>query len=223
MKQLMFATLFVIYSTVAISVEAVTEIGWDDLKTQEPFDDPFAALTPDQLSYLSMVYRYRAMRTKLGFLPDSSKASLDEALAELTQANINVDEMLAKREGVAKIRQQRAVATNKALNNKDIRIPGYLLPLEYADNKVITEFLLVPFFGACIHTPPPPPNQIVHVKSKQGFKSAGLFQPVMVEGKLQPQKGTASLSYMDGVSEIPVSYVISAQEVKPYQQAPNAP
>jgi len=195
MKQLMFATLFVIYSTVAISVEAVTEIGWDDLKTQEPFDDPFAALTPDQLSYL----------------------------AELTQANINVDEMLAKREGVAKIRQQRAVATNKALNNKDIRIPGYLLPLEYADNKVITEFLLVPFFGACIHTPPPPPNQIVHVKSKQGFKSAGLFQPVMVEGKLQPQKGTASLSYMDGVSEIPVSYVISAQEVKPYQQAPNAP
>ena len=220
MKQILFAVLLAIYSTVAIPVEAIVEIGWDDLKTQEPFDDPFAALTPDQLSYLSMVYRYRAMRTNLGYLPDTSKASLDEALAKLTRAGVNVDEMLAQREGVAKIRQQRAVATNTALNNKDIRIPGYLLPLEYADNKKITEFLLVPFFGACIHTPPPPPNQIIQVEFEQGFKSAGLFQPVMVEGKLHSRQGTASLSYMDGVTEIPVSYVISAREVKLYQQAP---
>jgi hypothetical protein len=220
MKPILLAALLAFFSTVAMSVEAIVEIRWDDLKIQEPFDDPFANLTPDQLSYLSIVYRFRTMRTELGFLPDTSQARLDEALAKLTQAGVKVDEMLAQREGVAKIRQQRAVATNKALNNKDIRIPGYLLPLEYADNKKITEFLLVPFFGACIHTPPPPPNQIIHVKSKQGFKSAGLFQPVMVEGKLQSQQGTASLFYMDGVSEIPVSYVISAQEVKLYQQAP---
>ena len=101
MKQLLLSVLFAIYSTVAISVEAITEIGWDDLKIQEPFDDPFADLTPDQLSYLSMVYRYRAMRTNLGYLPDASQASLDEALAELTQAGGKVDEMLAQREGVA--------------------------------------------------------------------------------------------------------------------------
>ena len=51
-------------------------------------------------------------------------------------------------------------------------MPGYLLPLEFS-GKLVSEFLLVPWVGACIHTPPPPPNQIVHVKTDKPIELAG--------------------------------------------------
>src|SRR5690606_18432104 len=50
----------------------------------------------------------------------------------------------------------------RKLNGVEVRIPGFMVPLEDTETRV-TEFLLVPYFGACIHTPPPPPNQMVHV------------------------------------------------------------
>jgi hypothetical protein len=61
------------------------------------------------------------------------------------------------------------------------------LPLEFAEGKV-TEFLLVPFVGACIHTPPPPPNQIIHVKVESGFRSKGMFEPVWVDGVIKAEQ-----------------------------------
>ena len=50
------------------------------------------------------------------------------------------------------------------LNGCEVRLPGYLVPLEGQAGEW-KEFLLVPYFGACIHSPPPPANQIVHVKA----------------------------------------------------------
>nr|BFE93749.1 hypothetical protein GCM10020185_42850 [Pseudomonas brassicacearum subsp. brassicacearum] len=52
----------------------------------------------------------------------------------------------------------------KALDGQQIRLPGYIVPLEVSEEGRTTDFLLVPYFGACIHVPPPPSNQIVHVK-----------------------------------------------------------
>ena len=50
------------------------------------------------------------------------------------------------------------------LVGKSIKIPGFAVPLEGDDGfEYINEFLLVPYFGACIHVPPPPPNQVIHV------------------------------------------------------------
>ena len=50
------------------------------------------------------------------------------------------------------------------LVGKSIKIPGFAVPLEGDDGfENIDEFLLVPYFGACIHVPPPPPNQVIHV------------------------------------------------------------
>ncbi|MGZ3769827.1 MAG: DUF3299 domain-containing protein [Bdellovibrio sp.] len=69
----------------------------------------------------------------------------------------------------------------KALNGKAVKIPGFMVPLE--DNqKAVTEFLLVPSPQACIHVPPPPPNQMVYVKMKKGVAAA--FGPIWVYGKL---------------------------------------
>ena len=52
----------------------------------------------------------------------------------------------------------------KQLIGKSVKIPGFAVPLEGDDEfEYIEEFLLVPYFGACIHVPPPPPNQVIHV------------------------------------------------------------
>jgi uncharacterized protein len=70
-----------------------------------------------------------------------------------------------------------------ALAGKRVHIGGYVVPLDF-DATRVTDFLLVPFVGACIHVPPPPANQIIYVKVAQGFDVQGTFDPVWVTGTL---------------------------------------
>lgn len=72
----------------------------------------------------------------------------------------------------------------KALAGQRVRLPGYIVSLE-ADAKGIREFLLVPYFGACIHVPPPPSNQIVHVFAEKAVPDGMLLFPVWVSGVLE--------------------------------------
>ncbi len=71
----------------------------------------------------------------------------------------------------------------RAYDGRRVRLPGYVVPLQY-DGPRVTEFLLVPFIGACIHVPPPPADQLVFVDSTAGFEGDGLFQAVEVTGIL---------------------------------------
>ena len=77
-----------------------------------------------------------------------------------------------------------APAVVKDLDGKRVRIGGYVVPLDFEATNV-KEFLLVPFVGACIHVPPPPPNQIIYVKTAKGFDVEGSFDPVYVTGTLK--------------------------------------
>lgn len=71
------------------------------------------------------------------------------------------------------------------LNNQLVKIAGFIVPLDFDfDSETFNTFLLVPYFGACIHTPPPPSNQIVHVSSEQGLNQEFLDYAVWVSGKL---------------------------------------
>jgi hypothetical protein len=82
----------------------------------------------------------------------------------------------------------------KALDGKQVRLPGYIVPLEVSEEGRVTEFLLVPYFGACIHVPPPPSNQIVHVTSELGVKVDELYQPYWIEGPMQAKSSTSELA-----------------------------
>ncbi|MBU6960968.1 DUF3299 domain-containing protein [Pseudomonas sp. CVAP len=82
----------------------------------------------------------------------------------------------------------------KNLDGQNIRLPGYIVPLEVSEEGRTTDFLLVPYFGACIHVPPPPSNQIVHVKSKVGVKLDELYQPYWIEGAMQVKASTSELA-----------------------------
>ncbi len=71
------------------------------------------------------------------------------------------------------------------LDGQRVRIPGFVLPFEYAASGKITEFLLVPYFGACIHTPPPPPNQIVYVTAEKPEPLGDQWAPIWATGILR--------------------------------------
>lgn len=75
--------------------------------------------------------------------------------------------------------------TLKKLDGKNVRVPGFIVPLDDADLEG-AEFLLVPYYGACVHTPPPPPNQMAFIQMA-GKKSVklGLFDAVWMEGTLK--------------------------------------
>lgn len=69
------------------------------------------------------------------------------------------------------------------LNGEFVKIPGFVVPLEGTE-ELTTEFLLVPFFGACIHVPPPASNQIVYVTFKEGVAIDDLYDAIWVTGTL---------------------------------------
>jgi uncharacterized protein len=99
--------------------------------------------------------------------------------------------------------------TNAAMDGATVRIPGYLVPLE--ESKAgMTEFLLVPYFGACIHSPPPPSNQIIHVLPKAPAKGLRSMDAVWISGTLRTVRADTSM----GVS----SYRMDAVLVVPYSQ-----
>lgn len=82
---------------------------------------------------------------------------------------------------------QKALTSTKVIaefNQHKIRLPGFIVPLDFDDNQVITTFLLVPFFGACIHLPPPPPNQIIFATYEPGLTLDDLSDAFFVEGTI---------------------------------------
>ena len=139
-------------------------------------------------------------------------------MSTLKAEKIDVDGLIARREEITEKRRALGQTTNAELNGKKIRLPGYLLPLEFEDKKV-TEFLLVPWVGACIHTPPPPSNQIVHVKLTNGFDIGDeVFTAVWVNGVMKTEKNNPELSFVDGKQAIDVGYVMQADGVELYQE-----
>lgn len=81
---------------------------------------------------------------------------------------------------------ENATKLNTALQGAFVRLPGFVIPLEQSAEGV-TEFVLVPYVGACIHTPPPPPNQLVLVRAIDPWPSDSLWDPVWVEGRMNTQ------------------------------------
>ena len=135
---------------------------------------------------------------------DPSKEFKDTDLSALDDGDPRANELLMKMQEVS-----NNAPTNPAMNGMDVKIPGFIVPLEEAKGEV-TEFLLVPYFGACIHTPPPA-NQILHVVPQKGAKFRAM-DTVWVTGKLQTLRNDS----MMGVS----GYHVSATSVTKYTGAP---
>ena len=121
----------------------------------------------------------------------------EERLAQMYQSQMS---MLYGGGGVAEGSAADAMVqigtfnTVKELNGKTIRLPGYTVPFEYGAKAEVAEFLMVPYFGACIHAPPPPPNQTVFVSTDDPILLKDLAQAVWVEGILTTETQESELA-----------------------------
>jgi uncharacterized protein len=97
--------------------------------------------------------------------------------------------------------------TRPELDGQPVQLSGYIVPLEQSRGE-LREFLLVPYFGACIHSPPPPANQIVHVLPAKPAKGLRSMDVVTVRGAIHTQRGDTAMG-MTG-------YRIDAAQVEPY-------
>jgi len=100
-----------------------------------------------------------------------------------------------------------AAPPTKTYIGKPIRIAGYVVPLD-AERMQSSEFLLVPYFGACVHSPPPPANQIILIKPPKGSRfrtmDAIWVEGILTEGKTSSEVGTST-------------YVLTADKITPYR------
>lgn len=138
--------------------DAFTTVGWTDLM---PKDDYEALLNPPEYIY---------------DIEDGSEEDQIGGQLQSAEPSEEAD------------RYQQALSSTKVIsemNNKPVRIPGFIVPLEFDDEQTITQFFLVPFFGACIHVPPPPPNQILFVDFPEGLKLSALYDPFWISGVLK--------------------------------------
>ena len=193
-------------------------LSWDDLSVKvSAADNPFTTLSTEQLLALSDVAGVRGRKARGITLTPEEVAREKKALTRLRQDGVDVDGLLAKRDSIAEKKRAAASAVNPALDGKTIRLPGYVLPLEFSGTKV-TEFLLVPWVGACIHTPPPEPNQIVYVKPDKAFEMRRMFDAVWVTGRIAAAGSKRSVQIVDGSADIDVGYSLRASLVEPYRE-----
>jgi hypothetical protein len=110
----------------------------------------------------------------LGGVVQHSQVSSSAETAGSSQPTTSIEQLLGITSGVA---------YRNDLDKKEVKLSGFVLPLKFNGDKV-TQFLLVPFVGACVHVPPPPANQLVLVDVPQGYQTTGLWEPVTVIGTL---------------------------------------
>ena len=192
--------------------EQVRQLTWENLVPAHLLaDDPLADLTEEQIDLVVWVVNTLDSLPPRGTDTEEFYKEVDEAIPQLKKQGIDIVELMAKR----KILQTSFV---EELNGQRVRIPGYLLPLEVSATKV-TEFLLVPYIGACIHVPPPPPNQIIYVKlgKKRGYKSKNLYEPVWVTGVITAKSMKKDLYLVDGSAGVDIGYSMQANRVEPYE------
>ena len=140
-----------------------------------------------------------------GWDPDSQLKALQKGGVVLMDSSPQAQDMMQQIRDI----WDNAPA-NPAMHGIAVRIPGYVVPLEVSIYG-IREFLLVPYFGACIHTPPPPSNQIIRVWSAKQQKHLRSMDAVWVSGTLSTVRSESDMG--------PSSYRLELAEVQAYEAA----
>jgi hypothetical protein len=135
-----------------------------------------------------------------GWDPMAAFKGLD--LARLKDSDPKAQEALEKMRSAW---DQAPVET--ALNGQRVRIAGFVVPLERKGEQIL-EFLLVPYFGACIHVPPPPANQIIHVVPEKPVTGMRTMDAMWVSGTLKLDRSETGM----GVS----GYRLRGEALAPY-------
>lgn len=96
------------------------------------------------------------------------------------------------------------------LDGSDVSLAGFVVPLGMDEQQRVNEFLLVPYFGACVHVPPPPPNQVVHVTASRGLDPGRLHMAWVIEGPMRVSARRSPLA--------DAGYTIAAREIRLFKR-----
>jgi len=195
---------------------ALEPLDWEQLVPPlDELQNPYLRLSDDQQQ--SLYDLWLARETEAAGYGDEDLESLrDTAVAHLAEGGLDADQVLEELDNFVAAANANNSKLVEALNNKNVKIAGYVLPTEFSGDLVI-EFLLVPYVGACIHTPPPPANQMIHVEVEEGFITEGMFAPVWVTGKIRTELSTQSIFLVDGSADVDAGYQIKASDIEPYE------
>jgi hypothetical protein len=150
----------------------------------------------------------------LELMPKSDQKAL-EAMPEIDHDSPETSGTFTNEGGLKQSKGLPAVMystkTVASMNDKHIRLGGYPVPLETDAKGNSTLFFLVPYPGACIHVPPPPPNQLVLVRYPKGLKLDDIYTPLWVTGTLKIEKVDNDLAS--------AAYALEAQQARVVQEA----
>ena len=217
MKTIYFLLFSLLFSC-AIAAES-RSLSWGELRGKLDFDDPFTALSEEQLYQLSIYAQVEALKASA---PEQVSTKLLESANEaqkfLIHQNIDIDYLLANRERVTNLRREAAGKTNPELDNADIEISGFMHPLDRLKNEV-DEFLLLNTPETLIHHSPPATNQIVYVKLKKPVEVSSRFKAIRVRGTLSIKQNIHRVLLNSGPGDIYSSYTLEADEVEEIRAA----
>ena len=205
--------------------QAQSVLTWDDLQARSTqLRNPYEQLTTAQTYKLSNLYQLREWIEVNEPEPDSYERNELQRLEEsLAAEGIDADELLKEVDAARAYWAAQSRTTNEDITGRAVSLDGYVLPLGDTQARRIEEFLLVPYVGACVHVPAPPPNQMVYVKVADAVKNPGIFSPVQVEGTLQAHEGSYELFQVDGSRTVDVSYRMDLSAIAPTENQPTAP
>jgi hypothetical protein len=194
-----------------------SNLGWSDLVPAAAAEDnPFAKLSDVQIDQLRELAVSRMLAQRLGQRSEAIAQRDSALIAALKAEGVDADATLALRETVIAERRARAQAAVPAIDGQPLQLVGYMVPLTVDANRV-RDFLLVPWAGACSHTPPPPPNQLLRVRAPEGGLDPVLAQrQVRVAGTLRVRSQVQTVTMVDGVLAVSSSYAIDDATVLPF-------
>lgn len=208
-----------LFTVAAPAAQAGKLINWTNLLPQaEPLKDPFVALTQDQRFDIETVIWARSLTAEERGL-EYNRQPVEDATkyeAEFRKAGINIEKLIKDQEKFLAETTKRQSLVNGSLNGKDVKLAGYLLPVEFSE-KAQKDFLLVPYVGACVHVPPPPPNQLVLVRLAKAMQVKDLYTPVWISGQMKTKKSSKALNLLDGSRDVTVGYHIDAASAEAYK------
>ncbi len=135
----------------------------------------------------------------------------ENPLASMTESEIDrlMDGSEASNNILAEMEVQMSYApTVPQLDGQRIKIPGYVVPLEFDGQSEMNEFLIVPYFGACIHTPPPPANQVIHANSEKTLTMENPYDPIWAIGVLKTDTKISEMAE--------AGYQLEIEQILPY-------
>lgn len=183
------------------------DITWDDLIPEaKPISDPFKDMDYEILKEIKSLVLLNDAKSRRDLSTEESKRK-KELETSIEKKNINFDSLMVIRSQIIEQRESASIAIVEDLLNTKVAITGFVLPLEIKGTTT-DEFLLVPWVGACIHTPPPASNQIIYIKLKQPITINGMYDASKIKGILRSDQKNNSVFMMDGNGDVGSSYTI---------------